>query len=504
MIQDLMYSDCLLDRNDLWITPRNALILPKQFITNIASNDGPKDALVLHRQYEATPQHAVVLHGTDSTPGGSHGHTPSPAAGTPFFPEEDLRFLGSGFWSYLAPDYSTPARMRVLHALGCKTFGPDQIREIVSHREFHFTTKSTEWIARFFQFLEEWKLRPSDTLLTLPFLKVASGTWMKKAANVVIQMPNLPLPPQVSLQALDPEFVATLRKNHHAFNFLTNVLGVREATHVVIVDRILYAQKNVLRSNPAVLEAHARYLSSHWPKFREQLSPHSRARLVQEFKFLDSNWNHGTAKDMTQNTQLDTGTGSKYRLVDIQSSRVRILNRLYGDLFSDFIQTFSIRALPPLRSRYELNDFYRRDLAPSETGDNRLLTVLMEPQLWDGVPSSMAQDCGKIGVMCRNGLKPLKSCYIATQELAPLLTDDMNVLVVADPDSSKWHRLAGMGVTFEPDAKLFVDQLMRLKKTFQSSDMTRVDSIYQSLVKHLQGGTNKDREFVRYQCLFPF
>jgi hypothetical protein len=450
----------------------------------------------------------MVLHGTSSTAPSSHtpshGHAPSSSAGAPFFPEEDLRFLGSGFWSYLAPDYSTPARMRVLHALGCKTFGPDQIREIVSHREFHFSTKSIEWIARFFQYLEEWKLRPSDTLLNLAFLKVVSGSWSKKAPNVVIEMPNLPLPPHVNVQALDPDFVAILRKNHHAFNFLTNVLGIREATHVVIVDRILNAQKNVPRGQGAVLEAHARYLSSHWPKFKDQLSPHSRSRLAHDFKFLDSNWHHGAAKDMTQNTQLDTGTGSKYRLADLQSSRVRILNPLYGDLYADFIQTFAIRALPPLSIRHDLNDFYRRDLAPSETGDNRLLTVLMEPQLWDGVSSSLAQECGKIGVMCKNGLKPLKSCYLGTQELALLLTDDMNVLVVADPDSSKWTRLAGMGVTFKPDVKLFVDQLMRLKKTFQSSDMTRVDNIYQSLVKHLQGGSNMDREFVKYSLPFPF
>jgi hypothetical protein len=121
----------------------------------------------------------------------------------------------------------------------------------------------------------------------------------------------------------------------------------------------------------------------------------------------------------------------------------------------------------------------------------------MEPQLWDGVPSSLAKECGKINVLCRNGLKPLKSCYRGTQELAPVLTDDMNFLVIADPDSSKWHLLRGMGVTFEPDAKLFVDQLMRLKRNFQSSDMTRVDNIYQSLVKHLQGSSNVDREFVR-------
>jgi hypothetical protein len=113
----------------------------------------------------------------------------------------------------------------------------------------------------------------------------------------------------------------------------------------------------------------------------------------------------------------------------------------------------------------------------------------MEPQFWDGFPSSLAKECGKINVLCRNGLKPLKGCYHGTQELAPVLTDDMNVLVIADPDSSKWsskwHRLRGMGVTFEPDAKLFEDQLMRLKRNFQSSDMTRVDNIYQSLVKHL-------------------
>lgn len=81
IISDLAYGDCLRDGNHRWLTPQDGFILPGKFLHN----------------------------------------------GTPFFSEEDIKRCLGGSLTYLAPEYSTPDRLRALHPLGCQTFRLEHI-----------------------------------------------------------------------------------------------------------------------------------------------------------------------------------------------------------------------------------------------------------------------------------------------------------------------------------------------------------------------------------------
>lgn len=145
-----------------------------------------------------------------------------------------------------------------------------------------------------------------------------------------------------------------------------------------------------------------------------------------------------------------------------------------------------VRKLPFLLDQSRVSKFFTHDLAPKRQGDNRLLYLLAEPEIWDGInyanKAAIQNELQKVTAFCEDKcLRDLRQCYLRTRELTALLTPEMNALQLSDPNNGKWRFLQDLGVTIRPNLKLYLDKLRWLKAGSIRTLKQQVGMIYHKL-----------------------
>jgi len=392
---------------------------------------------------------------------------------TPLFDDEDIsRFHIRLSRKFVSSKYHQTS---LLEELGCIRFTNYDIRLIIQRRDFPFSEKSNGWIAKLFIYLSQSVKSDRDHLLNQKFLKTHTGdgrtVWLSRKDHVVLSNPIIKVPEHIDLTTLDADFEAAIHKDPQAKYFLDARLGIHQISYAYIVQQIISAHRALTRYSECVeiLLRHARYLHQNgiggvnfgWGPFDQ-----FRSKLQSGFHFLDHENGHDIAANLVQDTEFDVGDGRQCRLSDIGSTRVHILNAQYNSM-PKLLTFFAIPRFPALVISNRLSDFFKLDLAPATQGDNRLLHLLMDEELWTNVPilmrTALYSELRQIRVRCTDGtFQPLETCFLPTSELAPLLYCT-NTLDVADPDNVKWTLLKSFGVTLQPDVKLYLGKLRELK-----------------------------------------
>lgn len=401
----------------------------------------------------------------------------------------------------------------LLLTLGCRLLEGKDVRQIIQRQSFDFSVRSNECIAKLFIFLNGFIHGDKDSLLNLNFIKARNAygkeVWLSRRDHVATQS-NITLPKYVQLTTLDPDFESTICRYPVAEYFLQARLGITELPYAYIVQQILSAH-NQTRPNSLYVEMllhHAQYLSENGIQSAfEWDNPFARFRgkLQKGFHFLNHANGHDLAENLFQDSVINIGGGRQYRLAETLPRRT--LNSLYNSM-PELITFFDIPKFPPISSGEKLSSFYV-DVAQATSADNLLLHLLTEKEIWagwTGLSSSTKETVSKeirtIAVKCTSGsLHPLETCYLPTSELSPLLlSNDMNVLDVPEPDDAKWKVLKTFGVTLQPDAKLYLSKLKQLKQQSSQSDGPKfskeLKTIYMALPRLCQ--TDEEKRLIRY------
>ena len=425
--------------------------------------------------------------------------------GTPLFDDEDIRrFHNRLSRKFVSREYRQTG---LLEELGCIRFTSHDVRLMIQRRDFAFPEKSNEWIAKLFIYLFQSVKNDRDHLLNLRFLKARTAdgrtVWLSRKDHIVLSNPIIKVPEFIELTTLDADFEAAIRMDSHAKYFLDARLGVHQISYAYIVQQIISAHRTLTGNSECaeILLHHARYLYQNgigvdfgWAPFNQ-----FRLKLQSGFHFLNHKNGHDIAANLVQDTEFDIGYGRQCRLSEIASPRIRILSAQYNSM-PKLLTFFAIPKFPALSIDDELSDFFKLDLAPATRGDNHLLHLLVEEELWTNVPiptrTALYSELRKIRVRCTDGtFQPLETCFLPTSELAPLLYCT-NILDLVDPDDRKWAGLKSLGVTLQPDAKLYLGKLRQLKGQTISDIAAFKDDVIATYIALLKYYREEDKKLV--------
>jgi hypothetical protein len=463
IISGLKHIEILWSRSGMWISPSCALITPSEFFVD----------------------------------------------GTPLLGDDDIVrshpsriFISS---KYVA---ETP----LLRILGCIPLNLHNVRQIIQRRDFPWSEKSNEWLTKCFVYLSRTIGNDRDHLLQLKFLKSrkADGSivWLSRTDHVVLPTSTIKVPDYIDLATLDSDLNSTILQNHTARYFLTARLGVTEISYGYIVIQIINTHKAIARHQDCaqILMNHAQYLFETGFKTDLGANPFQqfRAKLQSAFRFLDHKDGHDIAANVVQDAEFDIGHGRKCRLSQIDSHRISRLNSEYASM-TKLLLFFDIPRFPPLATSDSLSPFYEVDLAPLTQGDNRLLHLLMDRDLWKLLPASMKNklysQIRRLEAKCEDGtFHSLETCFLRTSQVASLLIPGMNVLDLAEPDDAKWELLMHFGVTLLPDAKLYLEKLRQFKSSQVVPDAisTFREEVTQTYVALLKYYKVEDQKLMRF------
>ena len=429
--------------------------------------------------------------------------------GTPLFDDDDVNLFLRSSRKFISSKYTETPLLRIL---GCIPLNSQNVRQIIQRREFPFSEKSNEWLTKLFIYLSRSIGSDRDHLLQLKFLKSrkvdGSIVWLSRTDHVVLPTSTIEVPQHIDLTTLDPDFAATVLSNNMAKYFLTSRLGITEISYGYIVTQIIKTHKNIAQRSQdctEILMDHARYLYKIGFETETALNPFQqfKSKLQSDFRFVDHQGGHNIAANVVQDTEFDIGEGDKCRLSQIDSDQISLLNSQYASM-TKLLLFFEIPRFPPLATGDRLSPFYTVDLAPVTQGDNRLLHLLMDRELWRplfvSIKNKLYSELRRMNAKCEDGtFQSLESCYLRTSQMASLLIPGMNVLDLAKPDQTKWGLLTNFGVTLQPDAKLYLEKLQQLKLSQSVSDIPilkdAVTKTYLALLKYYKV---EDQELIRF------
>jgi len=466
IISGLKDMDILWSRSGMWISPSCALITPSEFFVD----------------------------------------------GTPLLDDDDI-LRSHPSRKFISSEYAETSLLRIL---GCMPLNLHSVRQIIQRRDFPWSEKSNQWLTKCFVYLSRSIDNDRDHLLQLRFLKSRKGDgsieWLSRTDHVVFPSSTIKVPDYIDLTTLDPDFNAAILRNHSARYFVTARLGITEISYGYIVTQIINAHKEIARRNPdcaQLLINHAEYLSE--VGFQTDLITNPfqqfRTKLQCGFRFLDHKDGHNIAANVVQDSEFDIGDGRKYRLSQIDSHRISLLNSQYA-FMTQLLLFFDIPRFPPLATGDHLSPFYEFDVAPVTQGDNRLLHLLMDREIWKPLSAStknkLYSELRRLHAKCENGtFQALESCYLRTSQVASLLIPGMNVLDLAEPDHAKWELLINFGVTLLPDAKLYLEKLRQFKSSQGVLDVStfkdEVTKSYSALLKYYKV---EDQKLIRFDVFF--
>ena len=452
IVTNVKSEKILLSRDEDWISPDEAMILPPVFIID----------------------------------------------GQPLFDENDLKqflnFDPPRIFLHGCDVYKTSQTQEVLRVLNCVTFEHKFVLQIVTHPNFAFQSRSLDWLRRFFKYICNLPHRRSSRYFNLPFLKLQNGAWISKGPSVYLPpIDRVPLPDQINLHTLDGDFYDNVWSDSLSRYFVTEVLGLERLTDVGVIKAIVTYHDNLQerRIQPPnhvldVILDHAQYLSEHLDELRELRQ--SVSMLQSCFQLINTANNYGPACDVVEDTRFICAEG-ECLLSSISSPNVEILNTKKYDDMEAFIELLNLRKIPPLLRRYwqgqHLSQFYAEDIAPQRQHDNKLLYLLAA--IWDSIKENdkmvVQVKLSSIKAFCKDRrLHALKECYLATPELENLLAEEMNILAISDANDRKWEFLEGLGVTTRPNVKLYLEKLHRLKTSDRNPALKEsVGNIYEKL-----------------------
>ena len=449
IVQNLKTEPILLSRGEEWITPSEAMIVPPEFII----------------------------------------------AGEPLFDEDTLNEFteSSPPYRYLSAGaaYTTSRCQMVLKVLNCQTFSIEIVLQIVKHPLFAFSQMPESWLPMFFVVLYKLSPQNNSRFLDLPFLKLQNGEWASRATSIYIPNSWVALPDQIDLDTLDPAFWDAIEKYPYASRFLTNSLGLKKLTNERVIETIINYHikigKGPSNISSTVLLEHAQYLSELIPEVLE-LSPNWLKMLKLSFHLFDRAGRPSPNNEIVLDGVFKW-SGGEYLLSSINSNAVRILHEDYtkhNGLMTFINSCLQVRKLPSLLDQSRASKFFTHDLAPKRQGDNRLLYLLAEPEIWDGIDdynkAAIRNELQRVTAFCEDKcLRDLRHCYLRTRELTALLTPEMNALQLFDPNNAKWRFLQDLGVTIRPNLKLYLGKLRWLKAGSIRTLQQQVGIIYHKL-----------------------
>lgn len=420
----------LRSRGGEWITPEEAVILPPEFILG----------------------------------------------GEPLFTEQELNLSNTVTTSrkrYLSPgDYTSPRSQKILEVLKIQQFSDVSVQNILLCSGFSFHEKPDSWFPLFFEYLcrLRYKSRLTSPIFGLPFLRLENDVWVAKSSSVFSPAtPAISVPQWLALQILDRNYWEAVSRNQMATEFLNFAPAVQRLTTNIPISTLIDLHANMeSRGVPfphSTLVQHAEYLSN------QQTIPFEyRDRLQSTFHLTDTDERCTLARQLCRDRTINWPWG-EYRLSTINSEAIHFLHQDYiSGAIPTFIDTYlRLPKFPPLLefSTGRVSTFYTWDLAPALQRDNKLLYLLCEEEVWGGLqgrPLTLARNTLKdIYVWCNGALIPLKDCYLLTEELEPLISPEMNILEVEEPNHQKWSFLLHLGVTSRPNAQLYLNKLKRVQ-----------------------------------------
>jgi hypothetical protein len=433
---------------------------------------------------------------------------------TPLFDDDDINLVLRSYplRKFISDEYTQNSLLQIL---GCISLNWHNVRQMIQRRDFPFSEKSNECLAKLFGYLSRSISGDKDHLLQLKFLKSRkvdeSIVWLSRTDHVVFP-DTIKVPDYIDLTTLDPDFTAAILRDENAKYFLTARLGITEISYGYIVTQIIKAHNDIARGNlqdcAQILMHHAQYLAEIGFRTNLEWNPFQQFqfKLKSGFRFLDHKDDHDIAANVVQDTEFDIGGGRKCRLSQANSPRIRLLNSRYAPMIK-FLSFFDIPRFPPLATGDRLSDFYK-DLAPITQGDNRLLYLLIEHELWGTLSLStknkLYSELRLLDAKCENGtLQALESCYLRSHKLAQFLVPGMNILDLADPDHAKWESLKNFGVMLLPDAKYYLEKLRQLKSSQSVSDIptfkAEVTKTYSALLNFYAA---EDQMLIRFDLFY--
>jgi hypothetical protein len=463
IISGLKDTDILWSRSGMWISPSCALMTPSEFFVE----------------------------------------------GTPLLDDDDI-LRSHPSRKFISNEY---AESSLLRTLGCIPLNLHSVRQIIQRRDFPWSDKSNEWLTKCFVYLSRSVTNDRDHLLQLRFLKSrkvdGSIVWLSKTDHVVLPASTIQVPDYIDLSTLDSELNVAISRNHNARYFVTARLGITDISYGYIATQIINTHKQIACATDCaqILINHAQYLSE--IGFQTDSNPfqYFRTKLQSAFRFLDHKEGHDIAANVVQDSEFNIGDGRKYRLSQIESHRIRFLNSQYASM-TQLLLFFDIPRLPPLAMGDRLSPFYEFDVAPKTQGDNRLLHLLMDREIWKPLSAStknkLYSELRRLHAKCENGtFQDLESCYLRTSQVTSLLIPGMNVLDLTEPDHAKWELLINFGVTLVPDAKLYLEKLRQFKCSQDVSDVStfkdEVTKIYLALLRYYKV---EDQKLIRFHPFF--
>jgi hypothetical protein len=451
-------AQLLLSSNDEFICPNEAMILPSEFIID----------------------------------------------GEPLFLETEMnKFLAFGknrkFLSFHRYYRKSPKARRALQILSIPIFDVHSVRQIVRHPEFAFPRRSLGWLRRFVKYLSGLRSNDCSDFLNLRFLKIQNNLWMSLSPSIYLPpYSSVRLPPQINLKTLADDFYNEMWADAVSRDFFSSRLTRLTELKVIEAITTYHRQLHTRQTQPSqnvltVIVEHATFLTERlqtWQNLPEHVS-----NLKSCFQLAVTANRYGAACEIVNDHTYDSEEG-KWHLSSIDSENVIMLDRSKYVHMKELIDVLCLRKFPPLLipgpfHTWQLSRFYEKDLAPKKLRNNKLLYLLAA--IWGMIPESEKPTLRTLlphmEAVCLNSASifhSLRDCYLSTRELKRLLSPEMNILHISDPDSPRWAFLDTLGVTVRPNHKLYVERLRKLKLRDSPLDSTwkaEIESIYESLAE---------------------
>jgi hypothetical protein len=418
---------------------------------------------------------------------------------------------------YAHPAYTASHTQSLLIKLGCLSLDSTIVAAIISSQKFRFQKKGYGWLAVLFRYIFDNSMDNCDQYC---FLQLADSSWTSLAQSRPVYLPlSSQLEDEVKgldISSLHGEFYLGVTHIPTAQLFLTRTLKIAGLSELDIVRAIVKAHSQAGRTSLTASECikHATSLA----RRRHMLNGSARRGIKQSFYIVDQDGDISNLhKKFVRDRQMQT-TPRVWLSGVRNANSFRILSEDYEDHVEGFlVEHLGIDSfLPPTeevsvlkkRKKRWIEDTqafpskcYTETLCPLTQNSNILLWYLAEiwsefmraPGFFDLKPALL-----EMHFYCENGSHhPLSSCFLQTKHMKSLLSPDMNILKIEQPDHPKWLFLTELGVALEPNLNLFIEDLRHKKSKVYSDDdvFYKIDWLYKDLALHCQG--NLDNSSLR-------
>jgi hypothetical protein len=359
--------------------------------------------------------------------------------------------------------------VRFLEALGCRIFGRDEVRGILSTSRVSFPAKGRGWIAALFGYLYE---NPDADPLSAAYIQIQNGQWIAPADRTLyVSNPNEAAfdLAKVNITIINPHFLSEISKNKKAHSYVTERLKPEKISAVTIINAIFHRHASTTPNDGSLKKecvAHAVFLTRHqhlidWASKAKSGSPFY-VRLTRKGGIQE-------AKKTICNQRISQKKKSFVLLASfLPTGTFAFLSNEYPlDVVRFLTERMGVKRLLPLTepsaprtsddATLKLHSIYTTALLPAKQKSNIVLDYFSS--VWSEIPTqilrqgSFLQDLGNLPCLCENGqYVPLVKTALRTSQLSgKVLSSQKHVLAVLEPASPRWTFLKELGVLTEPD-----------------------------------------------------